>query len=142
MPTDTPNDSYLAAVNLDARTLESTLRESLGSEIVAALLDGLPDDKPSTPDPVWGGDLADPTTISEGEMSIGKRTRLINAYRTYRLARFGDRSEVARNWFVAANPNLSERSPLDALVSEGNLAPVLLSAERLGLSPTTPEARG
>lgn len=126
MPTDTLQDSYQAAVTLDAEKIESALRESLGDEIMSSLLEDLPDAKPS-PQDVWSDD---PAGNDDTEMSVAKRNRLITAYRAYRLARLTDRPGIARNWFVAANPHLGEDSPVAALITGASPSAVLLAAER------------
>lgn len=56
------------------------------------------------------------------------RERLLVAHRVWSMISASESDYVARNWFIAANPRLEERSPLEAIRS-GDLTLVLAACD-------------
>lgn len=55
------------------------------------------------------------------------KRRLMAAHRVWQMILTAEGEDVARNWFVGANPRLDEGSPLDGL-RDGDLAKVMAAA--------------
>jgi len=103
-------------VSLDIREVTRRLNVVLGGTLVASLA--------GAPDPTVPYQWARPRGPQPNAESI---TRLRFAYEQWRAVAAAEGDDVARAWFIGANPWLDQQSPVDAICS-GHLENVAAAA--------------